>query len=417
MSKSQEKKIKLKPKSSYNNEYSNLTKIPKRPIVIIPKTPEEVAQEIEGLRMHMADKAKELEDLGDSSIKPNGLFDYLKPELPPVSNSEECPSDNIPVSDIIMKKAIDEASKSLLSQMERLTPISEAYLVSKKLDRVLNEIKTERQFEQIYNESKSNHFKERNEWLDQKEYYKSRIFELENLLNLEYQKSFKLRDDLEKLRMSNSQDFIEYLNLKGKVTTLEKKIAAKNDFIKELQDEKFEIEVDLEEVKESYDTLKFGFTELQNHSDEQHKKIIELKKEVKTLEFARQIEDNVRIQYLKEIDSLKELLLSAQCSYKSSQKLLQSTCEEFQEYKDGVKDLEFRFENVVKKSNEKDLEIFSLCLERNELRDKEKTKLANKIKSFFIANLNASKSNGTLYFAIWLVIWFFCLFTLFNFIV
>lgn len=385
---------------THNHEKSGLTKLPKRPMIEIKKTPEEICQEIEGLRMHMADQ-------------------------------EECKSDNIPtekpfssipVSDKIIKEAWDDAEEALLSQMQRLKPISEAYLVSKKLDKVLNEIKTERQFEQIYNESKANHFYEKNLWINEKELLQSRINELEafsysqaqekqNLINnLESEKqqlkheylelhaenvtlegvldeNLLLEKELETLKESRNQDLFLFLNQEEKIKTLEKKIAAKNDFIKDLQDQKFEVEVDLEESKESYDNLnkkheelKIGFTELQNYSSEQSDKIYELDRDLKFQKY----------------------------NYDMTSKLLKEIAAENTELREERKNLKSVLDVKTSSLNEKNAYIEYL---ENIIMD-----YLFKNDNWFLSIFNASKSNGTFYFSIWLVIWVVCLFTVFNFI-
>lgn len=417
MSKSQEKKIKLKPKSSYNNEYSNLTKIPKRPIVIIPKTPEEVAQEIEGLRMHMADQLQEesKNDLKEDFKASEGLFKYLNPNAPTFKEKEKTDFDII-VSDKItqdFRKSIHETSQELFNKNKLPSP---EFLLG-KIDELLTKRDTEKEYESIYNHARNNHYLEKNEWLAEKNHLlnersslKERNLELENLLTLEYQNTYDLKDRLEKAQKLKSDDLLLFLNQNEKIKTLEKKLADKTSFLKDLQDEKFELQVDLEEAKESIIDLNQKNNDLKDHINKNFLELsalyedkFKLEKNIKykndlltsNLRFWELLQES----YKTEIKDLKEQLEDGYSKYKESQKLLSSKEDELFESQKKIEVLS----DVISNQNNS---IRNLSNELFKYKFKEITSY-----SFFIKNelLPYLKNSGVLYFCIWLVVWFFIL--------
>lgn len=446
---------------THNHEKSGLTKLPKRPSYPVPvtKTPEEVAQEIEGLRMHMADKAKELENLADSSIKPNGLFDYLKDEdqenTKVTYNLGRLYVYDAPPSKPNLRLA---SSKEISKNMEKLVnsniplpdePLrpcsSKLALLNNKL--VLLDIK----IDDFINTFES--LKEKNEWLDEKEKLQCRINELEAFCYSETQEKQKLYSEnlglnaenftlsttadelseaLEKNRyleetLQKRNDFIkslqdeqyqlgntiETLNLKldkkdeylkhidsqrmdainrafnssESFARSSEKVIAQQQIIKNLQDEKFEVEVDLEESKESYDNLnkkyeklQIDFTVLKNYSSEQSDKIYELDRDLKFQKY----------------------------NYDMTSKLLKEIHAENTELREERKNLKSVLNVKTSSLNVKNAYIEEL--------EKRLIYYVFKNDNLFLSIFNASKANGTLYFSIWLVIWVVCLFTVFNFI-
>lgn len=162
------------------------------------------------------------------------------------------------------------------------------------------------------------------------------------------------------------------------------KVIAQQQIIKNLQDEKFEVEVDLEEVKESYDNLNKKYEKLQ-------------------IDFTV-----LKKFYDHQIDSLGRKIRFEKNNYEGASRLYLASDKENDELREEIKNLKSALDIKTSSLNVKNAYIEEL--------EKRLIDYVFKNDNWFLSIFNASKSNGTLYFAIWLVIWFFCLFTVFNFI-
>lgn len=301
------------------------------------------------------------------------------------------------------------------------------------------------------------HLVEKNLWLDEKSLLKSRIVELEACCYSETQEKQKLysenlRLDVENFTLSTTADELsetleknryleetlqkrndlikqlqeEQYELGETIGTLNLKLIEKDEYlknleirsshnsesfarsaekvitqqqiIKDLQDSKFEVEVDLEEAKESILDLNQKFTLAENNYHGASRLYLE--------------SDKANDKLREDIFDKEHKLLMTQCNLMSAQRQLKNIVSAFENSKIKIKNLEFELSNALEASRRKSTTIFDQDLKIYQLENS----LYNKTKKLFITNFNAAKSTGTLYFAIWLVVWGICLFTFLKFI-
>lgn len=163
------------------------------------------------------------------------------------------------------------------------------------------------------------------------------------------------------------------------------KVIAQQQIIKNLQDEKFEVEVDLEEVKESYDNLNKKYEKLQ-------------------IDFTV-----LKKFYDDQIDSLGRKIRFEKNNYEGASRLYLAFDKENDELREEIKNLKSALDIKTSSLNVKNAYIEEL--------EKRLIDYVFKNDNWFLSIFNALKSNGTLYFAIWFFVWVVCLFSVFNFII